>query len=276
MNAYNDLTTFKNRLELATGASLGTTLDTELLKLLVDASRAADRKTNRRFYVESGTYYFRGDGSKLYFSEDVLSITTLKSDVDGDGTFEDSLTEDTDYTLMPQNRFPKTYAEMLPLSSYSGFPSRTRGVEVAGLFGYGNGYRTATPYRSSGATVSVATTTAEAVTASDGSAFSAGQTILAGSEQMYIKSVTDNALTARRGVNGTTAAIQSAVSASIYEYPDDLMEAVLIQAYKWWEEKNVGYQGVMKGGAGEGMVATQRGLSKDFLALCKSYRRNDI
>ena len=278
MNAYNDLDTLKNRLQLATGASVGSTFDTELRKLLEAASRAADRLTNRRFYAESGTRYFRGDSRRLFFVDDVLSITSLKSDWDGDGTYEDSLTENTDYYLHPLNRFPKSWAEMASLSNYSGFSTRPRGVEVVGVFGYGNG-RSATPYSATSITVTVGSATGTTLTLSAEGTIAAGHTILVESEQMYISSVTSDGsktATAVRGVNGTTATAHSAKTASIYDYPEDLMEVVLIQAYKWWEEKNVGYQGVMKSAAGDTAVATQRGFYKDFLTVCKSLKRHNI
>lgn len=275
MNAYNDLTTLKNRLQLATGATLGTTYDTELLKLLESASRAADQITNRRFWAESGTFYFKGTGRKLFVTEDLLSITTLKSDWDGDGTFEDTLTEDTDFYLQPLNRFPKTWAEMATLSAYSGFSSRPRGVQIAGLFGYGNG-RSATPYSATAVTVTVATAAGTTLTLSADGVIAPGHTILVESEQMYITAIATGEATATRGVNGTTAAAYTTKIASIYDYPDDLMEVVLIQAYKWWEEKNVGYQGIMKSGAGDASVATQRGFYKDFLTICKLHRRHNV
>ncbi len=55
-------------------------------KILEAASRAIESYCNRRFYCTTGTKYF--DGSLSLWIPDLLSITTLKTDDVGDGTYE--------------------------------------------------------------------------------------------------------------------------------------------------------------------------------------------
>lgn len=103
MNAYADLTTLKSRLDIT-----GTGDDTDLLALLVAASRQIDKFTTRFFYVKSGTWYFDGSPTPIFF-DDILSITTLKLDRDGDATYESTMAT-SDYVLYPLNKYPKTWA----------------------------------------------------------------------------------------------------------------------------------------------------------------------
>ena len=276
MNAYNDLTTAKDRLELA-GVSIGTTFDTAITNLMVAASRLADELTHRRFYVESKTLYFRGAGTKIFFDEDILTITTLKTDEDGDGTFENTLTENTDFIVEPLNHYPKTWAEIMPQGSYGSFGAgRIRGVELAGVFGYGDGV-SETPYVDGGTDVNDASMTAAQTTCTidDGTKFGAGQTILIDNEQLYISSISTHVLTVIRGVNGTTAATHADDSdVYIYQYHPMVEEAVLIQTIKWWKRKDSGFQDFSQTGA-DGEVQVHKGLDKDVKEmLTRLIKRN--
>jgi hypothetical protein len=270
----------KGRLEVETGAVVGAAYDTQLLRLLESASREMDTLTHRHFYVVAGTYYFSGDGRVFLANEDILAITTLKTDADGDGTYEDTLTEDTDFYLRPDNRWPKTWAVMAPLSSYSGFSRRVRGVEVVGSFGYGDGL-SATPYEASGSLLNgaLSDTTGTSVTVDNGQHFGAGQTILVDSEQMYVKAISGNVLTVARGVNGTTAATHlDNATVNIYLYPSEVMEAVLEQAMKWWQQRATGYMTdeAKTGGQDGGTIKVYKGLTPEFKAVAKQYKRHNV
>ena len=268
-NCYSNLAQIKRRLDITS-----TSNDTSLLELLNAASRAIDNYTMRFFYVLSATTtiprYYDGSASPWMIPDDVLAITTLKTDEDGDATFENSYTETTDYHLYPLNEYPKTWAKINSNGSYGGFASGTvRGIELIGTLGYGDG-ESATPYVTSGATVTVATTTGTSVTASDGTAFAVGQTILAGTEQMYISAISSNTLTCTRGVNGTTAAIQAAATAYIYDYPEPIVEATLIQAMRWWKRRESAFQD-MVGSPEVGQLIAYKGMDADLKLIVKGY-----
>lgn len=267
-NAYCGLATLKARVNIT-----GTGDDTALRLLLEAASRAVDKYCHRWFYAISATRYYAGAGNEFFLNaDDLLSITTLKTDEDGDGTFENTLTENTDFFLYPLNEYPKTRAEINPEGSYSMFGAGTpRGVQIVGLFGYGTG-DTATPYTTS------TTTTNEELDASEtdvdvisATPFEVGHTILVESEQMYITGVATGVLTVRRGVNGTTAATHAtSKTVYIYEYPSPIKEATLMTAARLWKRKDSAYARVIASPE-MGQIEVYRGMDEDIKLLLSQY-----
>ena len=113
--------------------------DDNMLERNVNAiSRAIDIITWRRFYAASETRYYTAERSDALIVDDLLSVTTLKTDSDGDRTYEDTWAV-TDYDLMPHNAtldgVPYRSLEITPDGDYS-FPTIAKGVELAGSFGY--------------------------------------------------------------------------------------------------------------------------------------------
>ena len=271
MNAYNNLTMLKSRLDIT-----GTGNDTDLLALLVAASRQMDKLTNRFFYVDATTRYFDGAGIVI-FPDDLLAVTTLKTDEDGDATFEVTMAT-TDYVLYPLNKFPKVYAKISSDSDYGGFANGVRkGVEIAGNFGFGNG-RSATPYSTSGDSVQDAagmTATQTTITVTSGANFAAGQTLQIESEQVYVKSISANVLTVQRAVNGTTGATHAnATVIYIYDYPEPIMEAVLILAMRWWKRRETAFQD-MAGLPELGTTVQYKALDPDVKLIAFDYHKRN-
>ena len=106
------------------------------------ASRWIDDITGTRFYTTAADetrYYTAYDPYELLMRDDVISVTTLKTDDDGDGTFENTWTVSTDFLLGPYNAAldggPYTWIERTVEGNYS-FPSVRRGVQVVGEFGF--------------------------------------------------------------------------------------------------------------------------------------------
>jgi hypothetical protein len=269
MNLYADLTTLKSA-SVADFASV-TAHDLFLMTLLEAASRGVDDFCNRHFYVENKTNYFDGAGKRLMLAKDLLSVTTLKTDSDGDGVFETTFAA-TDYFLYPLNAVVKTWLDVNGNGDYSDLANGVqKGVEIAGVWGYGDG-KSVTPYKASG------TTTAEELDASetgvdvaDGTALAAGQTILIESEQMFIESISTNTLTVERGVNGTTAATHATGKAVyIYRYPKAITVATILQTLRWWKRRESAFQTAVQTEIGS--VNVYRGLDPDFAALCHPYR----
>ncbi len=137
MNNYATLTALKARLGIT-----DTTDDTILGQVLDAVSQWIDNDLGRRFYTTAADetrYYTAGDGSLLFLDDDLLSVTTLYTDEDGDRTYERTWAA-TDYDLEPYNAAlegrPYTMLRVTPTGSYS-FPAGIRkGVKLIGKFGY--------------------------------------------------------------------------------------------------------------------------------------------
>jgi hypothetical protein len=268
MNCYSTLDTLKDDLGISS-----TTNDSVLLRTLEAASRAVDRFCNRHFYAKTETRYF--DGSVPLFINDLLSVTTLKTDDDGDGTFENTFTT-SDYILYPLNEYPKTMIKLSPESSYGGFGSYRKGCEIEGLWGYGDG-KSATPYSASSITVTVGDASGTTLTLSAEGTIETGHTILVEDEQMYISAVTSDGskqATAERGVNGTTGVAHSAKTASIYEYPADIVQGCLMVAERLFETR--GSRGYESEKLGDYSYKIAKGLTDDEKSILGSYRRNSV
>jgi hypothetical protein len=277
MNSYCDLKTLKSRPYL--NIEEDSEFDLEIRAFMESTARVVDEHCGKYFHTWEGTHYFRGSKSPLYLPEDVLSITTIKTDEDGDGTFENNLTANTDYYLHPLNDsprgFPKTKIEINPNGSYGGFaPGIIRGVEIVGVFGYGNGL-SATPYATSGATLNEALDASETEVTTTDTDFelSIGQTIRIDSEQMYIENYINSELTVKRGVNGTTAATHSNGAAiSIYEYPEPVVKACLMHCSNSYRKAGSDSEGVY-GTTETGAAFFKKSLDPDIREMLHDYRR---
>jgi hypothetical protein len=212
-----------------------TTDDTIIRKIAEAASRSIDQYTNRTFVTSTATKYF--NGANVLWIPDLLSITTLKTDEDGDGTYENTYqvaTEPIDYYLYgvgledTLNTYPKIRIETSVNGDYGGFATGCEhGVQIAGVWGYGDGI-SASPYIADTTTNEALDTSETGVDVTLATNLSAGQLILVESEQMYIYSVASTTLTVERGVNGTTAATHdTAKTIYIYQYPSDIRQACI-------------------------------------------------
>ena len=226
-NSYADLSIFKTMMEIT-----GTGNDTELLQSLESASRSIDSFCKRYFYIKSETRQFRGSGNRLLLDADLLSVTTLttlKSDRSTDKTWAT-----TDYELFPlgDTVYPKTWIEIADDTTAGSFASGTRrGVQIAGMFGYGNG-NSSTPYQSATTLNDAGFDSSETTfTATAGTTLNIGETILLDSEQMYITGISTHVITVQRAMNGTTGASHSnGGTIYVYKYPQEITNACLLQA----------------------------------------------
>jgi len=209
-----------------------TTDDVMLRKICESASKSIDNYTNRTFIAYTGTKYF--NGARELWIPDLLSITTLKTDDNDDATYENTWAT-TDYieygvgiedTL---NTYPRIRLETNPNGDYNSFASNVKkGVQIAGLWGYGDGI-SATPYvLDTTLTAAITSLTALTCAVTAVTNLSAGQTIKIDTEQMYIYSIATLTLTVERGVNGTDAATHL-INAPlyIYQYPSDIRQACI-------------------------------------------------
>ncbi len=127
--------------ELKSWLSIGTSSQDDEIDLVVAAaSRAIDDHQNTRYYPTSETRYYEPSSRDTFFViDDLVTLTSVKFDIDGDGTFETTLTENTHFVLEPLNNAlenkPKYAIQLIPTGGYT-FPGTLRSVEVVGSFGW--------------------------------------------------------------------------------------------------------------------------------------------
>jgi hypothetical protein len=218
---------FKNRLNIP--ASGGKPSDA-ILKLILEAvATKIDDWCYRSFLTKTQTRYYTAGRGNLLVVEDLLSVTSIKTDEDGDRTYEQTWAT-TDYDLLPFNAATdeKPYTEIaLAPDGLLNFPTIAKGVEIVGKWGF---FEDSGSVGTLGAEISSATTTT--VTMASGHTVEALHTLLIDSEQLYVTDVTSNTLTVVRAVNGTTAPSTHANGTTVNEiiFPDQVREAAVIQA----------------------------------------------
>ena len=111
-------------------------------RIITAVSRAIDDICWQRFYTTASDetrYYTAERGDVLIPPDRIVSLTTLKTDDDGDRTYENSWTVDTDFDLIPYNAaldgMPFRSIVTTPDGSYS-FPQTPKGVQLVGKFGW--------------------------------------------------------------------------------------------------------------------------------------------
>lgn len=117
--------------------ALETANDLLIENIIEAASRSIDAWCGRRFYstsTDETKYYTAVYYNAIFPEDDILSVTTLQTDNDGDGTHEVTWAS-TDYMLIPFNRTPYTVIEVDPNGDYT-FPAIKKGVKIVGKFGY--------------------------------------------------------------------------------------------------------------------------------------------
>ena len=226
-NSYGNLATLKTMIDIS-----GTTDDTKLLQSLEMSSRSIDSYCNRKFYSTSETKQYRGSSRTLLLYDDLLSVTTLTTLKDDRST--DKTWATTDYELFPlgDTVYPKEWIELADNTTAGSFSNNTRrGVQIAGVWGYGNG-NTTTPYQSATTTNDGSFAAGDTdFTATAGANLNIGETILIDSEQMYITGISSNTITIQRAMNGTTAASHSTgATVYVYTYPQQIVNATYLQA----------------------------------------------
>ena len=234
---YGDLTKLKDDSLLKDPAG-GAGDDNELFQLLLSVSDWVDHYCNRHFYPRTETLVFDGTGTAQLLLPDLISVTSLKEDNNGDLTFNETWATG-DYWLQPYNAAPaqhwggpytavKARAEG---NKSDGFMAGEQNFQIAGVWGY------VQFSEDSGTDLNDAsmTTTKTTVAVDDGTQFQIGQTVLIGTEQMLVTAVSGNNLTVSRGLNGTTAAAH-ADNADIYilRWPASIERAALVQTARIW------------------------------------------
>ena len=254
-----------------------TTDDAQRRRVLEAVTKEVDAYVRRTFRTYLATYYFspQAAGRILLDAErlglGLLSVTTLKTDGDGDRTYEKTWAT-TDYDLLPLNATndQRPYWEIAkaPNGTLS-FPIATRAVEVVGKWGFYEDL-----VRSDSLLNGALTASQTTVIVDDEADFEVLQTILVDSEQMYVTAVTTDSthtLMVVRGVNGTTAASHLDAVVDVYRYPNDVVEAVLMQASRLWTRRASGYANEV-GDSETGFFRPWIGMDREVQEMLNEYR----
>jgi hypothetical protein len=194
----------------------------------------------------------------------ITSVTAYKQTA---RTENETLTEGAanDYFLVPYNSDPKIELKLNEDTSKQ-FYSGQQTLAIVGTFGWQN---TTTDL---GVTLNGAiNSSTTAITLSAGSSsISEGNTILIGTEQMYVEAVSGVNITVVRGIHGTTAASQSdGASIDYYTYPDDVVEICLDLARIEYRERDMGVQDAF--GSGDVALTYPRNEAKNTMKKLNRY-----
>jgi hypothetical protein len=197
----------------------------------------------------------------------LLSATTITSYKQTARTESETLAEGTsnDYLLMPYNFSPKTILK-LNADTSKGFYSGQKTLAIAGSWGYTSDTEEITDLNGA-----VSSTTATTVAVTSATGLSPAETILVGSEQMYITSISSNNLTVERGVNGTTAATHSDEDAvKSFIYPSEVVQACLDLSKVTFRNRDLGVTDTI--GAGDASITRATEEAHDVLTTVDAYR----
>lgn len=145
VNGYATLAEAKGFLSISDSVD-----DTLLENMIESASRSIDRIANRRFYLDStaSARQYRVSSPVILYTDDIGTTTGLivQTDDDGDGTFETTLTLNTDYIMDPLTALSlgRPFTQITIVSTSNTFPifpglfqnGLRPGVQVTARFGW--------------------------------------------------------------------------------------------------------------------------------------------
>lgn len=137
VNGYCSLAEVKSALMITDNAD-----DAKLERAIEGASRRIDGYCGRFFYQRSATVkLFARYVDTLFIQDDLVSVTTLKTDDAGDQSFSTTWTAGTDYALepydtnltgLPYYRLTAVGGKTFPIFTYPAIP----GVQITGVWGF--------------------------------------------------------------------------------------------------------------------------------------------
>lgn len=135
-NGYTTLATVRSLLGIP---ATDTSYDTLIEATVESVSRMIDNHAGRRFYSGTETHYYSAATIDEIYIDDILSVTSLKTDDDEDGTFETTWAT-SDYHLLPYdavtNVKPYTRIETSGYGDYSFSTGVKKCVQIVGSFGF--------------------------------------------------------------------------------------------------------------------------------------------
>ena len=213
---------------------------------------------------------------------DVIEVSALKEDNNFDGTY-DTTWAAADYQLAPYNAAPtsewgRPYTRIL-VDNRAGtqdvFITGQRNYEIAGTWGYQR--VNATSGRTG--TLANSTTTTLTLDGTVGGTLVPGDSLVIGSEVIYVTTGTvagGTAVTVLRGQLGSTATAHSNIAVHIVQYPGAIVEAAIIQAARLWKRRDSGFASEV-GMPETGQMMVFRGpLDGDVKQLLSPLRRQVV
>lgn len=270
-HSYISLEEMRNTLNFRSNSTAD---NKKIIQIIQASSEWIDRATYRTFRTYLGRRVFTPSSRNHIYIPDVISLSSVKTDLDMDGTFEEVWTA-TDYVLGDPNaqldEKPYTWIKASETGNEY-FPDLPMSLELTGTWGYWRDL-------DEGVTTlgaAIVSTTAKSVTIANANAIETCQTIEIGSEQMYVRAINSAGLilTVDRGVNGTTAATHSnGASVGVHRYPSDIVAAASFQAARVWRRLEVP-TGVVNtpGDIGWRSVYVPK-FDSDILAFIQPYKR---
>lgn len=276
---------YVNRDDLKSALTIpaSTTRDHAHLDGAVEAiSRLLDDYLGFHAYPSSGVrYYTPTGGTRLRLDYPLLAVDTIQHSSDGGSTYGSTMTT-ADYYLQPDNATeespPRPFWEVVirpnATSSAAGFPKGiTRGTKITGTWGYFN--QTANSSATLATALAVGTTT---IKINISTALHPGQTILMGSEQMFLTRTPTSAtgsitstVDVLRAQNGTVGATHScATTIAVYTYPI-IERAALYQAEQDYRGKDAPFGNV--GGQPGGGQSISIGLHPFTRRMLDGFRK---
>lgn len=222
MNRY----VHRGQLKSALGIAATTTgFDAQLDDAAENVSRLIDDTVGAPVFPYQETLYLTPDDSRcLWLDQPLRVVTSLRSDADGDSSYETTWSTG-DYWLLHSKSDaagagrdrPYWLIETRPNASNS-FPVARRSVAIDGIWGFTNSTKSTT------ATVAAAVNATQKTVSvnDDRETIHPGMTMQLGTEQVFVRERDRNTSTLQvdRNVNGTTAMTYSSGQAiAVYEYP---------------------------------------------------------
>ena len=282
MKAYAPLAMLRGELRMQ-ARDPGSAEDAARLRALERATLDIDQRTRRRFEARvAQTAYYQGDSHEptVLYIDDFASITSVSVGRLSDGTYQYSLVDGTDYwaiRIQDDSAKPIVRLELIGTSAQvASWPTGQRGVKVVGTAGWS--YETEAIVADDGTAVTGTLTSASDISLAlsvSSHGVTPGDTLVLASEQVYVQAVID-ALTVRveRGVNGTTAAAQSAVAVSRRRYPRDIEAACVMRAADLYRGGQTAWADVIAADDVSGFLS--RTSYAQFVGLLAPYVRHSV
>lgn len=251
MNEYASL----SRLKAECGVPMTErSYDAALLRMTERISRAWDTLTRRRYFTKLETRRWDGANDRygsvvgMWAPVDIASLTTLKVDDNDDGVYELTLVSGTDYRLVrlrEEDPSPYCRIDLIPRGTQlSSFPRGFETVQAVGYFGFSDETETLTAVVGTGGITASAVSLPLPVGHVDAGDFiGPGDTLVIGTEHIAVLASIDSThVTIKRGINGTTAAIQADGAAMTRRrFPREIEEATIMQVARLFRESKGGF-----------------------------------
>lgn len=199
----------------------------------------------RQLFPTIATRYFSGNGKAILSKPDwdIISVTTLKEDEDADASYETTWAS-TDYLLAPDDNDPTDVVKPRPYwklevdqrstGTKSSFGRGQRRFELTGKFGYCELTKATGCTIKEGAEFGASDTELTV----DVGGISTGDTLVIESEYLYVTGQDVSGgldFTVSRGALGSTAAAHAdGMAVSKLVYPQNFVEALIMEASRLW------------------------------------------